>query len=178
MNSTSATPTPVQTTENLQHWRPLLELATREVFELMVGGKLQSATEADEPRHNLVTAFIGIGGDLCGVISIVTTTEAAKDMTSAMLGITPEGVGEQAWDALGEICNMVAGNFKDKLAATVEHCVLALPTVITGADYRLRVRGDSAVLELKLLYRHHLLRVLLETLALPGALPDSVSCVP
>ena len=39
------------------------------------------------------------------------------------------------WDAVGEICNMVAGNFKNKISGMGDGCMLSVPTVITGGDY-------------------------------------------
>jgi CheY-specific phosphatase CheX len=38
-------------------------------------------------------------------------------------------------DAMAEICNMVAGNFKSKISNLAEHCQLSVPTVIRGEDY-------------------------------------------
>ncbi len=56
--------------------------------------------------------------------------------------------GDDARDAIGEICNMVAGNFKAKLAGLVEGCVLSVPTVITGADYQLHIPADGTRTEI------------------------------
>ena len=39
---------------------------------------------------------------------------------------------------MGEICNMVAGNFKNKISGLGDSCMLSVPTVITGADYNVR----------------------------------------
>jgi len=38
-------------------------------------------------------------------------------------------------DALGELCNMVAGNFKSKITSLADHCMMSVPTVIWGEDY-------------------------------------------
>lgn len=38
-------------------------------------------------------------------------------------------------DALGELCNMVAGNFKARVSNLADSCMLSVPTVITGGDY-------------------------------------------
>ena len=55
-------------------------------------------------------------------------------------------------DAMGEICNMVAGNFKNKISGLSDGCMLSVPTVITGSDYNLHSPADSETLELKLLF--------------------------
>ena len=55
-------------------------------------------------------------------------------------------------DALGEICNMVAGNFKNKIAGLAEGCLLSPPTVVSGSDYNLHSQGDPPALEVRLLF--------------------------
>jgi len=57
-------------------------------------------------------------------------------------------------DALGEIANMVAGNFKNKIAGLAEGCLLSPPTVVTGSDYDLYSMADSPGLEVKLLFEN------------------------
>jgi CheY-specific phosphatase CheX len=39
---------------------------------------------------------------------------------------------EQIFDALGEICNIVAGNFKARLWSLSSTCRLSSPTVLSG----------------------------------------------
>jgi chemotaxis protein CheX len=148
--------------EQLENWRPTLELAACEVFEMMLGGSLEPAESARPDDDGKVTGFVGIGGDLCGLVTIVCSRQATLMMASAMLGMPPEEVDAQAWDAIGEICNMVAGNFKGKIADVAPHCVLSLPTVVSGADYQLRVVGHSEVIELQFAFQQHLLRMFLE----------------
>jgi chemotaxis protein CheX len=58
-------------------------------------------------------------------------------MASRMLGVETAQAGPEMWDAIGEICNMVAGNFKNKIAGLGDGCMLSVPTVITGTEYSL-----------------------------------------
>jgi len=133
-------------------WIPLLEVATREVFELMLGCKLTGPSTAEETDMD-VTAMVGLAGQLCGVLSVRCEGRAAALMTSKMLGVELHKVGsEEMCDALGEICNMVAGNFKNKIAGLAEGCMLSPPTVVTGSDYSLHSRADSPGLEVRLLF--------------------------
>ena len=54
-----------------------------------------------------------------------------------MLG-TDESTSEECIrDALGEICNMVAGSFKGQLSDVAAQCMLSVPTVVSGKDYEL-----------------------------------------
>jgi chemotaxis protein CheX len=132
-------------------WIPLLEMATREVFELMLGCQLTVPATAAEPIEQ-VTAMVGLAGALCGVLSVRCDDKAAALMTSKMLGVPLDKVGPEVSDALGEVCNMVAGNFKNKIAGLAEGCLLSPPTVVTGSDYSLHSLAESPGLEISLLF--------------------------
>jgi chemotaxis protein CheX len=130
-------------------WLPMLEVATREVFELMLGCQL--GVSSPEEVIPDVTAMVGMAGQLCGVLSVRCSGKAAALMTSKMLGVELDKVGPEMSDALGEVCNMVAGNFKNKIAGLAEGCMLSPPTVITGSDYSLHSLADSP-LEVRFLF--------------------------
>jgi chemotaxis protein CheX len=136
---------------NHETWIPLLETATREVFELMLGCQLTVSVAAEEPSEE-VTAMVGLAGQLCGVLSVRCDSKAAALMASKMLGVPLEKVGAEVSDALGEVCNMVAGNFKNKIAGLAEGCLLSPPTVVTGSDYSLHSLAESPGLEINLLF--------------------------
>ncbi len=134
-----------------EDWLPLIEVAAREVFELMLGCQLTVQDTPDEAARG-VTAMVGLAGQLCGVLSVRCSAQAATLMTSRMLGVELDKVGPEVQDALGEIGNMVAGNFKNKIAGLGDGCLLSPPTVITGSDYDLHSQADSPSLELRLLF--------------------------
>jgi chemotaxis protein CheX len=134
-----------------ENWIPLLEMATREVFELMLSSQLAVPATAEEPAPE-VTAMVGLAGQLCGVLSVRCDAKAAALIASKMLGVPPDKVGPDVSDALGEICNIVAGNFKNKIAGMAEGCILSPPTVVTGSDYTLHTQPYSPVLEVRLLF--------------------------
>ena len=132
-------------------WFPLLEVATREVFELMLGCQLTPPATAEEIASE-VTAMVGLAGALSGVLSVRCTGKGAALMASKMLGVDLDKVGPEMSDALGEVCNMVAGNFKNKIAGLAEGCLLSPPTVITGSNYTLHCLAETPTLELRLLF--------------------------
>jgi CheY-specific phosphatase CheX len=134
-----------------ENWAPLIEVAAKEVFELMLSCELTVAATAEEPILD-VTAMVGLAGQLSGVMSVRCNTKAAELMTSKMLGVAPDKVGPQVADALGEIANMVAGNFKNKISGLAEGCMLSPPTVIIGNDYNLHSMADSPAFEVSLLF--------------------------
>lgn len=135
-----------------ESWTPLLETATREVFELMLSCQLTvSATNTEETNMD-VTAMVGLAGQLCGVLSVRCDGKAAALMASKMLGVPLDKVGPEVADALGEVCNMVAGNFKNKISGLAEGCMLSPPTIVTGSDYNLHSLADSPAVEIRMLF--------------------------
>ncbi len=73
-------------------------------------------------------------------------------MASRMLGTEITQADQQMFDAIGEIANMIAGNFKNKLSGMGDRCMLSVPTVITGSDYNCRSMSDTAPLEVGFLF--------------------------
>jgi chemotaxis protein CheX len=132
-------------------WSPLLELAAREVFEIMLGCKLEMQT-APAPVSGDFTAMVGLAGQLCGLLTLHCSAHSAALMASRMLGADIKETAPEMWDAIGEIANMIAGNFKNKLTGMGDRCVLSVPTVITGSDYNLRSMADTGPLEVAFLF--------------------------
>ena len=64
-----------------------------------------------------------------------------------MLGVDEKEARAEVWDALGEVCNMVSGNFKGKTGKAGEMSVISVPTVIRGHDYRVRPLINGSVVE-------------------------------
>jgi chemotaxis protein CheX len=136
--------------EQLDDWLPVLEEATREVFAQMVNSQL------DVPQNRLaavsnVTAMVGLAGMLTGIMSIRCEEEAAALITSRMLGINLKDASSSIADAVGEICNMVAGNFKFKVPGLGDGCLLSPPTVVRGGDYTVHARPKTPRIHLHLL---------------------------
>jgi chemotaxis protein CheX len=128
-------------------WTPLLELSAREVFEIMLSTRLSAFDDSADFNDGEFTALVGLAGSLCGVLRIRCNDQAARTMASKMLGMPPEEVDNDSWDALGEIANMIAGNFKGKLSGVGNHCMLSVPTIIVGSDYETRSLGGGNMIE-------------------------------
>ena len=124
-----------------------LETAMREVFEIMLSVQLDSMLDMDPPRVPDLTALVGIAGQVQGILSIRCEKVTACRMAAKMLGSETVELDDSAQDAIGEICNMVAGSFKSKLAKAGE-CMLSVPTIITGTDYQLRLSADCTRTEM------------------------------
>jgi chemotaxis protein CheX len=136
---------------NHQAWVPLMELAAKEVFELMLGAELKPIVE-EVPSVFDITAMVGLAGQLCGVLTLRCNRATAANMASRMLGSQPSPESQETKDAFGEVGNMVAGNFKNKVSGMGDGCMLSVPTVITGSDYSVHSLSDSEALEVRQLF--------------------------
>ena len=145
-----------------ENWTPILELSTREVFEIMLDCTLEPASGSEQKGANEFTAIIGLAGSLCGLLTLSCNAHTANEIAVRMLGADAANPGEQVWDALGELCNMIAGNFKNKLSGAGSHCLLSVPTVITGPEYDFHSLSDGGSFETTLLFEGSTVVVRLE----------------
>jgi len=116
-------------------WKALLEVAALEVFEMMAGARLKVDSASAAEPHGEYTAMVGLAGALCGMITLRCSNPTGAKFASLMLGGDAASSASTAHDALGELCNMIAGNFKAKISSLADHCMLSVPTVICGEDY-------------------------------------------
>jgi chemotaxis protein CheX len=144
-----------------ENWLPTLVLATQEVFEIVLGCKVKLAEPSSEILKGGFTAIVGLAGALCGVVTVCCAAVTAEQIAKGMLGDATVSQ-RQVIDALGEMCNMIAGNFKNKLAGTDERCMLSVPTVISGGQYSLHSLADGQSVESVLLYEEALVTVRLQ----------------
>ena len=96
----------------------------------MVGCPLQVPPEPPAEQRLDITAMVGLAGQLCGVLTVRCNSKSASRMASEMLGIEADPAGPEMWDAVGEVCNVTAGNFKNKITGLGDGCMLSVPTVI------------------------------------------------
>ena len=131
-------------------WKALLECAALEVFEMMAGAHPEVSDANEEPRGDQ-TAMVGLAGALCGMTTLRCSRAAAGKFASLMLGGDAAANPATARDALGELCNMIAGNFKAKVSGLADQCMLSVPTVISGEDYSMSTLEptDSITLAMK-----------------------------
>ncbi len=121
------------------NWKTVLEMATLEVFELMAGTRPDVNPTSTEVPHGGQTAMVGLAGALCGMTTVRCSKETASRLASLMLGEDAASNPATSRDAMGELCNMIAGNFKAKISNVADYCMLSVPTVITGEDYSMEV---------------------------------------
>ena len=130
---------------------PLL-IATEEVFgKLGLPVTRQVPFESAAPIPANVVATIAFAGHRRGLVVFYSSTAAAKEIVSAMLGIPPDAVNGEVPDAIGEIANIVAGTFRNRLTAMEPASAIATPTVTVGSDFL--TMYVSAVRRVRCLYK-------------------------
>lgn len=128
-----------------ENWLPVLELAIEEVFEIMLGCKVKPTRDSEVMVKGEFTAMIGLAGALCGILTICCSAETARQVAQGMLGDTVD-CEDQVSDALGEVCNMVAGNFESGVAQMKATSVAAFDRIaglLRPRGYRLRIEGHT-----------------------------------
>jgi chemotaxis protein CheX len=113
--------------------------ATLDVFGTMLGvdavaGDRFTETQAPQPSHGLVS-LIGMAGAWAGTGGISCSAELACKLSSKFLMTEYESVNDDVLDAMGELTNMIIGNFKNEIEEYVGTLGLSIPTVIFGRNF-------------------------------------------
>jgi chemotaxis protein CheX len=154
----------------LPAWDAVLREATAEVFGMTVGvsvevppptaGQSQTASPSDALVAH-VTGMIGIAGAIRAVFSLRCSDRAAIKIASQMLGISLEEAAAQKSDAIGEVCNIIAGHFKHKIGMG-DTCTLTVPTVVVGGNYSIHCLAKGERIEFAVKYEGETVSVTLE----------------
>ena len=122
-----------------------------EIFRVMFGFEINAIDSANSdsssPQQDERTAIVGFSGSMRGSCQIRISSLAARSIASAMLGGAPIDEEDDAInDALGELCNMLAGGWKNGIPELSSTCALSPPTVISGRNYQIHMSKPSAKL--------------------------------
>ena len=113
--------------------------ATAEVFSTMLGLELASLSvytdHASPSINDGVMAFVGLAGPWMGQGIISCTAAFACRLCAGLLMTEARGVSEEVLDAVGELANMIVGNFKTTAEAVAGPLSLSVPTVIYGRNF-------------------------------------------
>ena len=91
--------------------------------------------EITERKGANVVATVAFAGHRRGLVAIHSSIDAVRNIACAMLGIPENEINDEIPDAMGEVANMVAGTFRNKLAAIEPASAIAVPTVTIGSDF-------------------------------------------
>jgi chemotaxis protein CheX len=140
-------------------WKAMLESAAGEVFQIMVGTLIKPVVSPPEQQGE-ISAMVGMAGAICAVFRIRCSQDTASSVATKML--RRQGDNSQICDAMGEICNMVAGNFKNKITGLADGCMLSVPTVVVGDDFNVYSPASHGLLEVSFEYEGKPIWVTLE----------------
>lgn len=113
--------------------------ATTDVFSTMLMVNLGVGEPVEGAGGDIlsnITAMLGLGGDIRGMLAVHCPATVAMAITSSFLGMDIDELNEDVKDAIGEIANMLAGNLKAAFAGHGMKIELALPTSIVGESFR------------------------------------------
>jgi chemotaxis protein CheX len=88
---------------------------------------------------------VGFAGSSTGLVAFHLSVDAAREITTAMLGIEIDEEGLP--DAVGEVTNMIAGAFRTRMAAFQDAWAISVPTVTVGSDFYIKPisTGDRVI---------------------------------
>jgi chemotaxis protein CheX len=120
-----------------------LDASVEEVFDLMLGVPCERSHVQAVKSNESVTAVVGFGGLLSGACVFRTSGESARLIASKLTGTDFDEIDDTVKDAIGEICNMLAGAWKGKVPDLSANCGLSVPAVITGRDYNIHIQSPE-----------------------------------
>lgn len=117
-----------------------------DVFDTMLSMKATLVPKAALPHYDdRVAGVVGIGGEtVTGAVYILMSADFAKRLACAMLGMTPEEVGDDNTvnDVIGEVSNMLTGGLKSWLCDCGSDCAMSTPSIIRGAAFEIEPMPD------------------------------------
>jgi len=105
--------------------------------------------------------MVGIAGAVRAILSLRCSERSATKIAAQMLGIPEEEASQQKGDAIGEVCNMIAGHFKHIIGVSGE-CTLSVPTVVMGASYAIHCLEAGERLEFPAIFEGETMAITLD----------------
>jgi chemotaxis protein CheX len=128
---------------------PLTRAVTK-TFRTMLGVELQLVPfiQMDPLHEEHVLCTTSFSGKATGTVSARMTLPLAREFGARLLGMTPDELTDECalMDALGELSNMIAGNFKSNLCDAGLSCQLELP-VVRRTETVLGKKGSAGSLQ-------------------------------
>lgn len=124
-----------------------MDEAVGEVFSLMMGISSLAVDDCPIDEPETISSVIGLAGAMSGTCVLRSGERAALAMAGALTGAAIASMDDTVKDAVGEICNMLAGAWKGKLPALASGCMLSTPTVVTGTHYQLHTQRPEFRIE-------------------------------
>lgn len=121
---------------------PLLRAVAR-TFKTMLNIDLKAMGPKDvdpfEDEH--VLGEVSFSGKASGFVDLRLPNRAVPLIGERLLGLSPADLKDYsvANDVVGELCNMIVGNFKSNLCDAGLSCKLAAPKIVRTSQFKLRI---------------------------------------
>ena len=119
--------------------------AINEVFATMFSMEvvIRNGDSPGAPEGNQIVGSVSFAGEVMGSVTIYVKNEFARLMTAAMLDMELDEVDgeEEIHDVIGELCNMIGGDLKSRLCDSGFPCVLSIPAITSGNDFRVEAKN-------------------------------------
>jgi chemotaxis protein CheX len=115
-------------------WSGQIDDIVAEVFRMMLR-KSCAAVDGTTAFEVDLSARILLSGSFEGHCMIELPQATAKKLTDAFLGCEADWGNAMIEDAVGELCNMIAGGWKSKLGAFASASDLSVPTISQGPHH-------------------------------------------
>jgi chemotaxis protein CheX len=106
-----------------------LDSAVSEVFETMLERSCDPMEGEVDTVEGKIVARIQFTGAVDGECLLYASQATASVTAEALLGSPSEPQDPMVDDAIGELCNMIAGGWKSKLASPDSDCSISTPAV-------------------------------------------------
>jgi chemotaxis protein CheX len=113
-----------------------------DIWSTFLSMKVSPADKSFKPigKDNTLAGCVQITGEWQGTVTLYAPREVGKKVAAIMYGLGETEVdNQQIQDVIGEITNIIAGNFKSLLPAP---CSISLPSVAV-TDYNLHHPGSE-----------------------------------
>jgi chemotaxis protein CheX len=120
-----------------------LNSSVEEVFHMMLGAASIPTESVPVEEAETITAVVGFGGLLSGACVFRSGASAALVIAEKLTGMEFSEIDDMVKDAIGEVCNMLAGAWKGRIPDLSANCGLSIPAVITGSNYRIHVQAPE-----------------------------------
>jgi chemotaxis protein CheX len=144
-------PMPASTETDIARYTDYLDRAVDEVFSTMMSVKCVPTAPLPVIERETISAVVGLAGTMSGSLVLYSGNRAAMCMTERLTGAAAHPGDPTIRDAMGEVCNMVAGAWKGFDEVLASGCLLSTPTVVAGTSYELF--GQRAPVRIERIYR-------------------------
>ena len=116
--------------------------SVKNVLSTMAGLDCQFDTPALKssscPTHD-VSGLVGFSGEVTGTVVVSFCEETASNVVAAFVGERIDPTSPDFADAIGELCNMIAGNAKKNFGLDAR---IGIPSVIVGPGHTIAMLRD------------------------------------